>query len=119
MKAKLFTVLSLLLLCQSLTSLQAAECVDVRDRGKVSLQQLQCTPITTNDLLETICYDNKEAYLLLNVAGQYFEYCGVKQQLVDELMKAPKKSLHVNTHIAIGIYDCTIFQPPAYAGQCK
>lgn len=119
MKAKLFTVLSLLLLCQYATQAFAAECVDVRDRGKTSLEQLKCTSAQTNELLETICYDSNNAYLLLNIAGQYFEYCGVKELYVEELTKAKKKSDYINTHIAIGVFDCTIFQPPAYAGQCK
>ncbi len=119
MKAKLFTILSLLFLYLYLIPAFAAECVDVRGRGKTSINNMQCTPVKTTELLETVCYDSKNAYMLLNVAGQYFEYCGIKELYAEELLKAKNKGDYINSHIAVGVFDCTIFQPPNYAGQCK
>ncbi len=117
MVMKYITPVLLFILCHSMA--YASECVDVKNRGKVSLSQMQCSTISGLELIERICYDKANSYLVVQIVGQYSEYCGVQELYFGEFMKAPKKGQYLETHIRNGIFDCSIFQPPSYAGQCK
>ena len=63
-------LLSAAVLAASLTSAVAAEePVDVKYRGPISLAPFTCEAITRSSFIERVCYDAKNAYMLINLHG--------------------------------------------------
>jgi hypothetical protein len=82
--------------------------VDVRDRGTVDLRTFECRDITRSSLIQRVCYDRAQNYLIVNVNGSYDHYCGLAAPTVDGLMGAPSMGQFFNRNIrgSGGRYDC-------------
>jgi KTSC domain len=76
-----------------------SETVDVRGRGAVDLQSFECRDINRSSLIQRVCYDVAQAYLLVAVAGIYDGYCGVPVQTFDSFLGAPSMGVYLNRTI--------------------
>jgi hypothetical protein len=101
------------LLVAAMSNLAVAESVIVKNRGKVNLAPFRCERIAGSNLIKRICYDEREQYLLLNVAGTYLDYCGVRYATVSELESADSLGRYFNAHID-GYFDCSVNRVPKY-----
>src|SRR4030088_2723245 len=48
-----------------------SEPVDVRDRGTVDLGTFECRDINRSSLIQRVCYDRAQNYLIISVKGTY------------------------------------------------
>lgn len=54
-----------------------SEAVDVRSRGSVGLGDFECRDIKRSSIIERVCYQHNQRYLVVNVKGTYRQYCDV------------------------------------------
>jgi hypothetical protein len=81
-----------------------AEHVFVRHRGMVSLEGFACRPVASS-LVDSVCYDPRQAYLLVQLRGMFHHHCEVEPQTVAALVAADSVGRFYNTAIR-GRYDC-------------
>src|SRR6266850_5856018 len=95
-----------------------SETVDVRDRGTVDLGTFECRDINRSSLIQRVCYDRAQNYLIINVKGSYDHYCGLAAPAFDGLMGAPSMGQFFNRNIrgsgSGGPYDCRAHRIPNY-----
>jgi hypothetical protein len=103
----------ILLLCHAEPS---SETVDVRDRGTVDLGSFECRDINRSSLIQRVCYDRAQSYLIVGVKGTYDHYCDIAAATFDELMGAPSMGQYFNRNIrgseSDGRYDCRAHRIP-------
>jgi hypothetical protein len=105
-----FVVATLLMLC----ALQAgAESVYVKYRGEVDLAPFKCSTVTRSSLIKRVCYDDHEAYVLIDVNGTYYHYCEIDSGTVSKLLSADSMGRYYNTAIK-GNFDCRVKRMPKY-----
>jgi hypothetical protein len=95
------------------SSMASAESVFVKGRGKVDLVSLECNTVTGSPLIRRICYDWREQYLLLNVDGTYYEFCGVRDSTVDDLKSADSIEQYYSTKIEAD-FSCRVNRTSKY-----
>jgi hypothetical protein len=87
-----------------------SETVDVGDRGAVDLGTFECRDINRSSLIQRVCYDRAQNYLIINVKGTYDHCCGLAAPTVHGLMGAPSMGQFFNRNIrgagSGGRYDC-------------
>lgn len=99
---------------------EAAETVDVRDRGPVDLASFNCQDITRSSVIGRVCYDGAGHRMLVQRLAVYHQYCGVPQDSVDALLNARSMGQYFNVNIAPasrdrdGPYDCRPAKAPSY-----
>jgi hypothetical protein len=54
-----------------------SEVVDVTSRGSVELGEFDCRDIKRSSIIERVCYQEKQRYLVVNIKGIYRQYCDV------------------------------------------
>jgi hypothetical protein len=81
-----------------------AEQVFVKQRGMVSLEGFECRPVTSS-LVDSVCYDVGQAYLLIQLRGTFHHHCRIEPQTVSALVAAASVGRFYNTTIR-GRYDC-------------
>jgi hypothetical protein len=93
-----------------------SETVDVRDRGAVDLTVFECRDITRSSILQRVCYDSAQRYLIVAVKGIYAQYCELPPETYDGLMAAPSMGHFFNRNIrgveSGGRYDCRAHRIP-------
>ena len=93
-----------------------AETVDVKYRGLVQLDTFECTDVNRSSVIKRVCYDEKGAYLLLNLGGNYYHYCEVPSFVVNELLSAKSMGAYYGSAIKgkgeMGPYDCRVKRVP-------
>jgi hypothetical protein len=72
-----------------LTAPVGSETVGVRDRGAVDLKTFECRDINRSSLIQRVCYDHAQRYLIVGIRGSYDDYCELPQQTFDGFMTAP------------------------------
>jgi hypothetical protein len=65
-----------------------SEVVTVKYRGPVSLAAFKCDTITRSSFIERVCYDEKNAYMLINLSGTWYHYCEIGRGTVSSLLAA-------------------------------
>jgi KTSC domain-containing protein len=95
------------------------ESVDVKDRGPVSLATFACRDINRSSIIQRVCYDEAQSYLIVSVRGIYDQYCELPAGVFDSLMGAPSMGQFFNRNIrgsgpGDGRYDCRTHRLPAY-----
>ncbi len=90
-----------------------ATSVYVKYRGYVDLGPFQCQDISRSSLIFGVCYDARNSYMLTNVGGTWYHYCGVPREVVTSFMRASSMGRHYQASIK-GRYDCRITPPPSY-----
>jgi KTSC domain len=90
-----------------------AETVSVKYRGEVDLAPFACEAITRSSFIERVCYDAKNAYMLINLSGTWYHYCEIGQGTVSSLLEAESMGRFYNASIK-GNFDCRTHRIPAY-----
>jgi KTSC domain-containing protein len=89
-----------------LTAPVGSETVDVRDHGPVDLATFECRDINRSSLIQRVCYDRTQRYLIVGIRGSYDGYCELPQQTFDSFMMAPSMGLFFNRNIRTGSNEC-------------
>jgi hypothetical protein len=99
-----------------LTAEFGSETVDVKGRGRVDLSPFECRDINRSSLIQRVCYDQANSYMIIGIKGAYDQYCELPQPAFDGLMGAPSMGQFFNRHIrslgADGRYDCRTHRIP-------
>ena len=104
------------LILHLITAEVSSETVDVRDRGTVDLRTFECRDINRSSLIQRVCYNRAQHYLIINVKGIYDHYCGLAAPAFDGLMGAPSMGQFFNRNIrgseSGGRYECRAHRIP-------
>lgn len=98
------------------TAAKANERVYVKYKGVVTVNSGWFGPFSCqrhqSSLVYRTCYDKKARYLLINLKGTYYHYCGIPPRVVENLRHASSKGRYYLKNIrgdAAGYaYDCRI-----------
>jgi len=90
-----------------------AESVSVKYRGVVELAPFSCQWISRSSLVERLCYDSTEQYVIVSLNGTYYHYCEVPSYVVSDWKGADSMGRYYNSQIK-GRYDCRISKVPSY-----
>ncbi len=66
----------------------SAETVNVKYRGPVDLKPFVCDTITRSSLVNRVCYDRREQYMIINLQGTYYHYCEIDSGTVTSMLGA-------------------------------
>ena len=91
----------------------SAERVYVKARGEVDLAPFKCETVTRSANVKRICYDEREAYVLVSLKGIWYHFCGVPPATVASWKKAASTGRYYNDTIR-GNFDCSIASAPSY-----
>src|SRR5215510_5488312 len=91
----------------ALPSYASAESVPVKYRGLVDLAPFRCESISRSSVIQRVCYDKRERYMLISLNGTYYHYCEIGQQEVSNFLNADSMGRYFNTFIK-GNFDCRI-----------
>ena len=104
---KLFIVL-LLSLGYSATS--SAESVYVKYHGVVPLNSFYCE-YTRSSFVNRICYQQQNKYVVVQLNGTYYPFCGVPFNAVKDWLNSYSKGSFYNSYIR-GTFDCRVNNTP-------
>ena len=90
-----------------------AETVNVKYRGVVDLKPFKCETISRSSLVNRVCYDGREQYMVINLQGVYYHYCEIDAGTVGQLLKADSMGRYFNASIK-GKFDCRSKKVPSY-----
>lgn len=95
-----------------------SETVDVRDRGAVDLRTFECRDTNRSSIIQRVCYDSAQSYMIVAIKGVYDHYCGLSATTFDGLMGAPSMGQFFNRNIRgsgpDSPYDCRTHRLPGY-----
>jgi hypothetical protein len=91
-----------------------AETVAVKYRGPVDLSPFACEWITRSAVVERLCYDTRERYVIVNLRGIYYHYCEVPPNVVAAWQQADSMGKFHNEQVK-GRFDCRVLRVPSYA----
>ena len=101
-----FLALVFIFICQ----VAAAEAVQVKYHGVVSLDAFACEDVKESGDVSRICYDKAERYMVIQLKTTYYHYCDVDAATVQGLQMASSKRQFFETRIrgsgADGPFDC-------------
>ena len=102
-----FIVLSaIVLLCKA----AAAETVQVKYHGAVSLDAFVCSDVRESSDVSRICYDKSERYMVIQLKATHYHYCEIDAATVQGLLQASSKRQFFQTRIrgsgSDGPFDC-------------
>ena len=100
-------------ICALVASPTWAETVNVKYRGVVDLKYFKCDTISRSSLVNRVCYDNREQYMLINLQGVYYHYCEIDGGTVTQLLNADSMGRYFNASVK-GKFDCRTHRVPAY-----
>jgi len=92
---------------------QAGEVVMVKYRGPVDLAPFACEFVQRSSLVQRLCYDSREQYVIVNLTGTYYHYCEVPSSVVAAWRTADSMGRFYNQNVK-GRYDCRVNRVPAY-----
>jgi hypothetical protein len=107
--------------CDTPTERQAArqadrprETVNVKYRGEVDLAPFDCEWVTGSSVVNRLCYDSKEQYVIVSLGGIYYHYCEVPAEIVRRWREADSMGRFYNAQVK-GRFDCRVNRMPIYA----
>jgi len=68
---------------------EAAEIVDVQDRGAVDLKPFDCQDISRSSVISRVCYDTASRRMLVQRHAVYQQYCDLPKDTLDAFLSAP------------------------------
>ncbi len=92
---------------------RAGEVVMVKYRGPVDLAPFACEFIQRSSLVQRLCYDSRERYVIVNLTGTYYHYCEVPASVVSAWRSADSMGRFFNQNVK-GRFDCRVNRVPAY-----
>ena len=93
--------------------LAAAETVNVKYRGPVDLAPFACEFVQRSSLVQRLCYDSREQYVIVNLNGIYYHYCEVPPSVVAAWRSADSMGRFYNQNVK-GRFDCRLNRVPTY-----
>ena len=102
-----------LLVLLAFSGVTNAETVNVKYRGIVDLKPFKCESISRSSLVNRVCYDSHERYMIINLQGTYYHYCEIDAGTVSQLLQAQSMGRYFNQSIK-GRFDCRTNRVPAY-----
>lgn len=90
-----------------------SEIVIVKFRGAVDVGSFDCEYVSRSSFIQRVCYDQTHAYMIIQLNGTYYHYCGIDRGTVQELKSAPSMGRYFNAMIK-GRFDCRLIAPPVY-----
>lgn len=82
-------------------------------RGSVDLAPFTCQWINRSSLIKRLCYDFRERYVLVDLAGTYYHYCEVPGNIVDAWHAAESMGRYYSANVK-GRFDCRHLRMPIY-----
>ena len=76
-----------------------AEVVFVKYRGTLDLAPLRCDWVTRSSLVQRLCFDPRNQYVVVSLKGTYYHYCGVPADVVAEWKGAESMGRYFNAAI--------------------
>lgn len=111
----------LLLFAVAVASPARAESVFVKYRGEVPLDSFECEWTEQSSLVNRVCYDEAESYMLIELRGTYYHYCEIDAETVAGLLAAESMGRYYLAHIRgdgkDGPFDCRSHRIPDYDTQ--
>lgn len=95
------------------TTATTSETVMVKYRGPVNLAPFNCEWVSRSSVVNRLCYDAKEKYVVVNLTGTYYHYCEVPENVVSAWRRADSMGRYYNA-VMKGKYDCRVFRVPPY-----
>jgi hypothetical protein len=102
-----------LLIVAMIVSAAQAETADVKYRGPVDLKPFKCDTIERSSFIREVCYDQRNAYMLINLKGTWYHYCEIDPGTVSNLLTAESMGRFFNKSIK-GNFDCRTHRVPTY-----
>ena len=81
---------------------EAAEIVDVKDRGAVDLKSFDCQDITRSSVISRVCYDTGSRRMLVQRHAAYLQYCDLPKDTLDAFLSAPSMGRFFKANIEGG-----------------
>lgn len=91
----------------------AGERVYVKYRGEVDLAPFACRDVSRSSLVERLCYDQTERYVVVRLTGTYYHYCEVPADVVTRWLAADSMGRFFNANVK-GNFDCRTNRVPPY-----
>jgi KTSC domain len=102
----------------ALSGTAIAETISVKYRGPVPLDTFECATIDHSSLVERVCYDAAQQYMVILLKGTYYHYCEIGQGTVDSLLAADSMGRYFSANIkgsgSDGPFDCRTHRVPVY-----
>src|SRR3954463_16177205 len=76
------------------------ENADVSGRGAIDLAPFACTDTPRSSIVQRVCYDEAQHYLLVNVRGRYFDHCELPAAIFNAFVAAPSMGQFYRQNIA-------------------
>jgi hypothetical protein len=76
-----------------------AETIDVEHRGAVDLKPFACHDITRSSIINRVCYDAANRYMIVQLNSLYFQHCDMPQGMLDSFLNAPSMGRYYNANI--------------------
>lgn len=94
----------------ALSQLAAAESVQVKYHGSVSLDAFSCADVREAGDVSRICYDKSQRYMVIQLKTTYYHYCQIDAATVQGLQAAVSKRTYFEARIrgtgSDGPFDC-------------
>ncbi len=87
-----------------------ADTVDVRYHGPVNLAGYSCA-LPSSSFVGRVCYDARNRYMVIQLSGTYYHYCGIDGGTVSRMLAADSVGRFYSTQVR-GRFDCRITMPP-------
>jgi hypothetical protein len=87
-----------------------AEDVDVRFRGRVSLDDFDCS-VVQSSFIRRVCYDEENRYMLVQLGSVWYHYCNVPDELATGLLETESAARYFNANVR-GRFGCRANQAP-------
>jgi KTSC domain len=96
------------------------EAVDVEPRVSVALtEDFDCRDIKRSSIVQRVCYEEKQKYLIVNIEGIYHQYCDVPVSTYVTFMGAFSMGHYFQNEIEDGSnnirYKCRVLDQPSAA----
>jgi hypothetical protein len=103
----------LLLIAVLFSTNSFAETVYVKYRGSVDLGSFSCS-WTQDSLVNRLCYDQNEEYVLVQLKNTYYHYCEVPRSTVSNWLTSGSKRSYYYSNIK-SRHDCRVYRMPSYS----
>ena len=104
--------------CTIWTTVVAAEAVEGKFRGVVPLDTFKCEATKQSTLVNRVCYDADQNYMIIQLQGVYYHYCEIDPVTVGNLLSAGSLGRYYRAHIRgsdnDGRFDCRRQRVPEY-----
>lgn len=87
-----------------------ADTVIVRYHGPVNLAGFSCA-LPSSSFVGRVCYDGRNRYMVIQLSGTYYHYCGIDSGTVSRMLAADSVGRFYSTQVR-GRFDCRVTPPP-------